>query len=110
MAAKSELGCTVASDPEQQEQLRNLWKDWLEDLAEPGLLDVARGNRYTSSCSVPCTRLPPTGGGGATSGYPGPTTARTPHVFEKQLKWPLDGGCASLGPELWLCEDHMGLR
>ena len=41
MAAGGEQGCSLASDPELQSQLRQLWKEWLEaqDLSEPGLLD-----------------------------------------------------------------------
>ena len=37
MAAGGERGCSLARDPELQEQLRQLWKDWLEaqDLGEP---------------------------------------------------------------------------
>ena len=56
MAAGGERGCTLASDPELHRQLRELWKDWLEaqDLGEPGLLDVAPGQRYISSCSALC--------------------------------------------------------
>ena len=61
MAAGGEKGCTLASDPELHRQLRELWKDWLEaqDLGEPGLLDVARGNRYTSGCSALRSRWGP---------------------------------------------------
>ena len=42
MAAGGEQGCSLASDPELQSQLRQLWKEWLEaqDLSEPGLLEV----------------------------------------------------------------------
>ena len=40
-----EQGCSLASDPELQSQLRQLWKEWLEaqDLSEPGLLEVFPG-------------------------------------------------------------------
>ena len=30
MAAGGEQGCSLASDPELQSQLRQLWKEWLE--------------------------------------------------------------------------------
>ena len=45
MAAGGEQGCSLASDPELQSQLRQLWKEWLEaqDLSEPGLLEVPSG-------------------------------------------------------------------
>eukprot|EP00439_Symbiodinium_sp_Y106_P004681 s15886_g1.t1 len=45
MAGEGEQGCSLASDPELQSQLRQLWKEWLgaQDLSEPGLLEVPSG-------------------------------------------------------------------
>ena len=53
MAAGGEQGCSLASDPELQSQLRQLWKEWLEaqDLSEPGLLEVP-----SAVCCVLCWR------------------------------------------------------
>ena len=55
MAAGGERGCSLASAPELQEQLRQFWRNWLEaqDLSEPGLLDAAP-SRCTSSWFGPC--------------------------------------------------------
>ena len=68
MAAGGEKGCSLAGDPELHRQLRELWKDWLEaqDLGEPGLAEEG----------LPVGILDP--------------LPRTPHVFEEQLKWPLE--------------------
>ena len=90
MAAVGEQGCSLASDPELQSQLRQLWKEWLEaqDLSEPGLLEVFPGNRYTSVCCVLCWRplvirtVSSSGGRRmATRGHPGSATEDSPRLL-----------------------------
>eukprot|EP00439_Symbiodinium_sp_Y106_P021091 s7191_g2.t1 len=89
MAAGGEQGCSLASDLELQSQL----KEWLEaqDLSEPGLLEVAQAED------------------GLPVGILGPLP-RTPHVFEEQLKWPLENAPweASLAwvPNYGAVEEH----
>eukprot|EP00439_Symbiodinium_sp_Y106_P034280 s5728_g4.t1 len=54
MAAGGEQGCSLASDPELQSQLRQLWKEWLEaqDLSEPGLLEDSPRLRGTAKVAA----------------------------------------------------------
>ena len=99
MAAGGERGCTLASDPELHRQLRELWKDWLEaqDLGEPGLLDVAPGQplhlkllrAMLEAAGDPDRDFLRQAEEGLPVGILDPLP-RTPHVFEEQLKWPLE--------------------
>ena len=99
MAAGGEKGCTLASDPELHRQLRELWKDWLEaqDLGEPGLLDVAPGQplhlrllrAMLEAAGDPDRDFLRQAEEGLPVGILDPLP-RTPHVFEEQLKWPLE--------------------
>ena len=99
MAAGGERGCTLASDPELHRQLRELWRDWLEaqDLGEPGLLDVAPGQplylkllrAMLEAAGDPDRDFLRQAEEGLCVGILDPLP-RTPHVFEEQLKWPLE--------------------
>ena len=101
MAAGGEKGCTLASDLELHRQLRELWKDWLEaqDLGEAGLLDVAQGQplhlrllrAMLEAAQEPDRDFLRQAEEGLPVGIldPLPRTP-TPHVFEEQLKWPLE--------------------
>ena len=99
MAADGEKGCSLASDSELHRQLRELWKDWLEaqDLGEPGLLDVAPGQplhlkllrAMLEAAGDPDRDFLRQAEEGLPVGILDPLP-RTPHVFEEQLKWPLE--------------------
>ena len=99
MAAGGEKGCTLASDTDLHHQLRELWKDWLEaqDLGEEGLLDVAPGQplhlrllrAMLEAAGDPDRDFLRQAEEGLPVGILDPLP-RTPHVFEEQLKWPLD--------------------
>ena len=99
MAAGGEQGCSLASDPELQAQLRQLWKEWLEaqDLSEPGLLEVPPGQplhlrllrAMLAAASDPDREFLRQAEDGLPVGILDPLP-RTPHVFEEQLKWPLE--------------------
>ena len=99
LQAGGEQGCSLASDPELQSQLRQLWKEWLEaqDLSEPGLLEVPSGQPlYLRLLRAMLDR-----------GHPG----SAPHVFEEQLKWKRSmGGLASVGSQLRLGRRAPGVR
>ena len=108
MAAGGEKGCTPASDQELHRQLRDLWKDWLEaqDLGEAGLLDVAPQPLHLrllramlEAAGDPDRDFLREAEDGLPLGILDPLP-RTPHVFEEQVKWPLENsfwGLASLG-------------
>ena len=99
MAARGEQGCSLASDLELQSQLRQLWKEWLEaqDLSEPGLLEVPSGqplylrllHAMLEAAGDPDRDFLKQAEGGLPVGILDPLP-RTPHVFEEQLKWPLE--------------------
>ena len=99
MAAGGEQGCSLASDPELQSQLRQLWKEWLEaqDLSEPGLLEVPSGQplylrllrAMLEAAGDPDREFVRQAEDGLSVGILDPLP-RTPHVFEEQLKWPLE--------------------
>ena len=99
MAAGGEQGCSLASDPELQSQLRQLWKEWLEaqDLSEPGLLEVPSGQplylrllrAMLEAAGDPDREFLRQAEDGLPVGILDPLP-RTPHVFEEQLKWPLE--------------------
>ena len=89
----------LASDPELQSQLRQLWKEWLEaqDLSEPGLLEVPPGQplhlrllrAMLEAAGDPDREFLRQAEDGLPVGILDPLP-RTPHVFEEQLKWPLE--------------------
>ena len=99
MAAGGEKGCTLASDTDLHHQLRELWKGWLEaqDLGEEGLLDVAPGQplhlrllrAMLEAAGDPDRDFLRQAEEGLPVGILDPLP-RTPHVFEEQLKWPLE--------------------
>ena len=99
MAAGGEQGCSLASDPELQSQLRQLWKEWLEaqDLSEPELLEVPFGQplhlrllrAMLAAAGDPDREFLRQAEDGLPVGILDPLP-RTPHVFEEQLKWPLE--------------------
>ena len=101
MAAGGEKGCTLASDPELHRQLRELWKDWLEaqDLGDRGgatrPCTGAAAPPKAATCHARGRRRDPDrdflrqAEEGLPVGILDPLP-RTPHVFEEQLKWPLE--------------------
>ena len=121
MAAGGEQGCSLASDPELQSQLRQLWKEWLEaqDLSEPGLLEVPSGQplylrllrAMLEAAGDPDREFLRQAEDGLPVGILDPLP-RTPHVFEEQLKWPLENAPweASLAwvPNYGSVEEHRG--
>ena len=99
MAAGGERGCSLASDQGLHEQLLHLWKDWLEaqDLEESGLLDVAPKQplylrllrAMLEAAADPDRDFLRQADEGLPVGVL-ELLPRTPHVFEEQLKWPLE--------------------
>ena len=94
MAAGGEQGCSLASDPELQSQLRQLWKEWLEaqDLSERGLLEVPSGQplylrllrAMLEAAGDPDREFLRQAEDGLPVGILDPLP-RTPHLFEEQL-------------------------
>ena len=99
MAAGGEHGCSLAKNEKLQSQLRQLWKDWLEaqDLGEEGLPHQAEGQPLylrllrglLEAAGDPDREFLRRAEEGLPLGIL-EQLPRTPHVFEEQLKWPLE--------------------
>ena len=120
MAAGGEHGCSLAKNEKLHSQLRQLWKDWLEaqDLGEEGLLHQAEGQPLylrllrglLEAAGDPDREFLRRAEEGLPLGILEPLP-RTPHVFEEQLKWPLENAPweASLAwvPNYSSVEEHL---
>ena len=120
MAAGGEQGCRLAKDEDLHRQLRQLWQEWLEaqDLGEPDLLHKAEGQplylrlmrALLEAADDPDREFLRRAEEGLPLGILEPLP-RTPHVFEEQLKWPLENAPweASLAwvPNYASVEEHL---
>ncbi|OLQ03582.1 Anthranilate N-benzoyltransferase protein 2 [Symbiodinium microadriaticum] len=120
MAAGGEHGCSLAKNEKLQSQLRQLWKDWLEaqDLGEEELLHQAEGQPLylrllrglLEAAGDPDREFLRRAEEGLPLGIL-EQLPRTPHVFEEQLKWPLENAPweASLAwvPNYSSVEEHL---
>ncbi|OLP78827.1 Polyadenylate-binding protein, cytoplasmic and nuclear [Symbiodinium microadriaticum] len=120
VAAGGEQGCRLAKDEDLHRQLRQLWQEWLEaqDLGEPDLLHKAEGQplylrlmrALLEAADDPDREFLRRAEEGLPLGILEPL-ARNPHVFEEQLKWPLENAPweASLAwvPNYASVEEHL---
>ena len=99
MAAGGENGCAMARDETLQEEIRDILAEWLQEqgLEDPKVLDVAPGQPLRlrlirgllEAAGDPDREFLLRAEEGLPLGILEPLP-RTPHVFEEQVKWPLD--------------------